>query len=592
MKKLILISICATVTICGYLLVNDDFDLTSDEYKPINAKSVFKQKCIKCHSYLEKGDEYLIQMGYVKPKDPARSMIFRYLKGANVDGPENMPPKYDFTNVEVNLIRDWINSLNVRISSHKKVTVAAEDELSNREVFNRCSLQFTNLPSSLSAKHLVEDIDKKLITGSQACVQLLEQASLDEHGKLINNNKVTQAILLNFQKVHNNWFNEWNFFTSMSTWGTFEVLDPGSMGFFFTRSLFDKNHRIKSIFSGTDSYEGMRESQHQQKYLQYKFKEEPRYKIDDYRFIYGLSIDGEYKKWSPSRVSSGTLIGVKKIASGRDILPIIVNSKDNQEEIKPAIEIEVNKDIHKGLGGGILGSENYVNLNLGQELGKSMDGGKIIPRRWAKAVVKELLCRELPVIPVKRVRPFVQKSSSLSFRKKESCMGCHATMDNLAYLVRNVEQAYSADAGGDGMIHSTHLRYHQPSTYLEEEKTAPDSDTNFHMRPAYGRFVYQDIYGKYYNKKVKSLDELGSIISDMDDFYLCTAKKYLNYLTGVDVSMSIFSLNSLSYKEQYFKDLLEQSAQQMKKSGDLKDGMRTLIKSRVYNSRKFDVIKE
>jgi hypothetical protein len=533
-----------------------------------------------------------MKMGYVKAGQPDKSIIYRYLKGVNIGGPENMPPKVEFNDQERLLVKNWIVNLEKSkkmVSSSSLVKVSAVNKLSDTAILRRCSRQFTNMEPEIAAKELLDEVRKGVITGSFACRQLLERASLDKDGVLKSNNEVAQNILLNFQKVHNNWFNEWNFFTSMSTWGTFEILDPGVMGLYFTRSLFDENFSLKQILKGNESFEGYRESKFPQQYLQHKFKDEPRYKVADYKFVFGHSFDGEYKNWNPQRVPTGKLMGVKRIPYNRDILPIMVNSKDNQEEIRPAKELKVNKDIHKGLGGGLLGNENYISLNLGQELGTSMDGGRVIPRRWAAAVVKELLCRELPVVPIITAKKFVQKNSSLSFRKEASCMGCHTTMDNLAYLARNVEQGYSADAGGDGMIHSTHLRTYYPKKYLKAEMKAPDKDKDFHLRPAHGRFIYNDVYNKAYDVKVESLDQLGEIITNLDDFYLCTAKKYFKFLTGSDVSMDIFGASKLSKKELYYKQLLESSAREMRKTGDLKDGLNSLINSEVYSSSGFDV---
>lgn len=590
MKKLFLLVLLIPIAL--YFVSNNSLHVTSFNYNPKSHKDVFEAKCIKCHSYLKESDEYLTSMGYLRPGSPEKSMIYRYLKGANVGGPESMPPKHSFNNDELNLIKNWILNIrkvknsNILVDSH----INSKNPLSNIQLLNRCAIQFTNLPIHHVDKKLLEEVKSKTLTGEQACMVVLSKASLNENGILNNPSDIGINILTNFQKIHNNWFNEWNFFTSMSTWGTFEVLDPGSMGFFFTRSLFDNDFQLKNIFKGNDAFEGVRSSKYKQEYLQYKFKEESRYKVSEYRFIYGLSNkEGEYKQWNPKRVNSGRLMGVSKVPINRDVLPIMVNSKDNQEEIRPAQEIRINKDIHRGLGGGILGSENYVNLNLGQELGTSMDGGRIIPRRWSSAIVKELLCRDLPVVSIDIARKYVQPKSSLSFRKKASCMACHSTMDNMSYLVRNVEQGYSADAGGDGMIHSTHLRVYNADSALAPEAFAPDKDSKFHLRPASGRFVYRDVYGKDFDIKVESLDALGELIGELDDFYLCTAKKYLNFLTGTNIDMSIFSSNNLSKKERYYKSLLEKTAQKMKSTGKLRNGIENLVKSEVYKSRSFEV---
>lgn len=564
-------------------------EFTASFYEPKTAEEVLKNRCVSCHGYLEKGDEYLTQLGYIKPGSPNESVIYKYIKKSKAKGPQNMPPRGELSDKELSLIENWIINVKPKpvLAGEKKVH--SLEPLNDLEIFDRCSVQLTNFNYTKAPKHLITSIKHGDISGVQGCLKIIENSFLKKDGSLIDENTSSKNTLLTFQKLHNNWFNEWNFFVAMSSWGTFEVLDPGTMGYFFSKSLLDSEMSFKDIFKGKQSYEAIRKSPVKTDYLVYKFKDEPRYKVNEYRFVYGLSEGSNYKEWFPNRVPSGVLVGIKEIPKNRDVLKNIVNSKDNQKEINPAKEIKVNKDIHEGLGGGILGSEVFVNLNLGQDLGKKMNGGRILPRRWSKAIINELLCRDLPVIPIKKAVSFVQKSSQISFRQKESCMACHATMDPMANLVRNVEQSYSADAGGDGMIHSTHLRFHKEDKKYPRELAPVDDDPFFHLRPAYGRFIYQDVRGNYIDKEIKSLDELGSTLLETDDLYLCTVKKYFNFFTGIDVHMNLFIQGAHSPEELYIKNLLEESSKSLKQSGDLSQAIGILLNSKVYRSKSFKV---
>ena len=198
------------------------------------------------------------------------------------------------------MIKSWILNLNLSTQSSSKILVNANNPLTELELFNRCSLQLTNYTGIESNPKIYENLKLKNITSTQACLQILENSHLSIKGMLKNKNTFSKQTLLTFQKVHNNWFNEWNFFVAMSTWGTFEILDPGSMGYFFTKSLLDKEFTFRDIFKGKRSFEGIRESKVEPEFLLYKFKNEKRYKIKDYRFVYGLSENGkEYKTWNP-----------------------------------------------------------------------------------------------------------------------------------------------------------------------------------------------------------------------------------------------------------------------------------------------------
>lgn len=375
----------------------------------------------------------------------------------------------------------------------------------------------------------------------------------------------------------------------MSTWGTFELLDPTKTGLHFSYALFNPNYSLEDIFSGKNSFELTRESKVKNQFLIYKFKNEPRYKIKDYEFIFGLSQEDEsYKKWNPSRVPSGEVTGIKLIDQSEDLLSIVVDSKDNQKEINPAKEIKFNQSIHTGHGGGIIGDEAYVSLNLGQDLGKKMDGGKLLPRRWSNALISEFLCRDLPILKNEDVAQYVQKNSSLPFRKNESCMKCHVTMDNMAGLVRNVQQTYSADAGGDGWIHSTHLRRFNIDDKLDYLKTAPDKDEYFYKRPYRALFKYRDIHDKLISKDLNSLDDLGKTLLEIDDFYYCTSKKYIKYFTGVDIPLSLINKRKMSEEEKLRVQVLKEVSSSFKRTKSLRSLIRSVYETPYFRSLNYE----
>tara|TARA_R110002072_G_scaffold534_2_gene3526 strand:+ start:63988 stop:65787 length:1800 start_codon:yes stop_codon:yes gene_type:complete len=558
-------------------------------YNPQTASDVFQDKCIHCHSYLNQSMPELISQGYVKPGDPEKSLIYRYLKGADVNGPESMPPKENISQAELTIIKSWIKNAAVEKEESKLITdVIAIDKLSEEEVLKRCYLKMTNRPIPSDHPRLIS-VQESVMSGASACLSLINSAmSLQSKNKIMANGKEGREVLKTFQMLHSGWFQEWNFFTAMSTWGTFEVLDPTRMGFYFTNSLFNDGYHLKDALRGTKSFEGIRVSKKKSEYLVYKFKNEPRYKRKDYKFIYGLSEKGkDYKEWFPTRVQTGELVGIKVIDSKEDILPVVVDSKDNQKEINPANEISFNQSIHTGHGGGVLGDEAYVSLNLGQDLGKKMNGGRILPRRWSNALVKEMLCRDLPVLKREDVVQYLQPKSSLPFRQKESCMQCHVTMDNMAGLLKNVEQTYSADAGGDGWIHSTHLYRHGRDLNLKQLEEAPDNDPLFYKRPLTSQFFYRDIHNKLIVKSLKNLDELGETLLELDDFYYCQSSKYLRYFTGLKIPISLISSSNLTKDEQVRKKLLIDVAEAFKSKQSQKDLLLAIFQSPQFRARNY-----
>tara|TARA_B100000925_G_scaffold45266_1_gene29524 strand:- start:12322 stop:15237 length:2916 start_codon:yes stop_codon:yes gene_type:complete len=112
-------------------------------------------------------------------------------------------------------------------------------------------------------------------------------------------------------------------------------------------------------------------------------------------------------------------------------------------------------DLFRSAGGGAMGSHAFVLQNMDITFPKVMannlkgsaknrhrvvsDGSVKIQRRWAKRVLSDFLCREVPVINYDDLETvYEDTSSSIPFRKSASCMTCHATMDQMAMTARNV----------------------------------------------------------------------------------------------------------------------------------------------------------
>ena len=52
-------------------------------------------------------------------------------------------------------------------------------------------------------------------------------------------------------------------------------------------------------------------------------------------------------------------------------------------------------------------------------------------------------------------------------------------------------------------------------------------------------FEYDDMSGKLINKTVNGTSELGAEIAKLDDFYVCKAKRYFEYFTGISASATL-----------------------------------------------------
>lgn len=121
-------------------------------------------------------------------------------------------------------------------------------------------------------------------------------------------------------------------------------------------------------------------------------------------------------------------------------------------------------DLFKSSGGGAMGSHAFVLQNMDITFPKYTgkyrivaNSGVKLQRRWAKRVLSDFLCREVPVINSDDLvrAEYVDVSSSIPFRKNIQCMGCHATMDQMASTARNVVIEQTSHEGTMNLAYPT-----------------------------------------------------------------------------------------------------------------------------------------
>jgi hypothetical protein len=81
-----------------------------------------------------------------------------------------------------------------------------------------------------------------------------------------------------------------------------------------------------------------------------------------------------------------------------------------------------------------------------------------------------------------------------------------------------------------------------------------DKDTLYHRRQPDGRLVYRDYSGKLVNENVRGIPALGAAVSRQDDIYMCAAKRYYNFLTGISVPLDPIPIDAKTKKPTDPKD--------------------------------------
>lgn len=433
------------------------------------------------------------------------------------------------------------------------------------------------------------------ISGTEACMTLFDEAKLDEDTGEIKKvsgeyNETGKKILKTFNDFHRTWFSSYNFNTEIiCAEANFDVYDSGEMAYYLSRSLLG-NKNYSSVVTSDTSLEGIRNSEY------------PR----TTRLLSNTGVNRKIIIGGPLRNGSGALLPLENRFTTWNV-PVVplgelvgIKEKDSFEENRFFLnrtftgdQAPANEYINafKNFGAGLITTQSYLTLNSGMPENTLADGGMKIYRRWAKNVLNDLLCRDIPVIRTTDAIKYVDptNSSDLPFRGGISCMQCHATMDPLARTTRNLRRIRSAASCNTVSGHPTSITYEMEPTLPphanEKAGWIDQADSKFYTRPAQGKFLYRTTKGDLINKNIEGLDDLGGILAETDDLYNCAAKRYLKFLTGVDVPMfdpGDVNAPSLSSAEKKYVTYLQNLGSKLKQSGSAREVIRSIISSDIY----------
>jgi hypothetical protein len=212
-------------------------------------------------------------------------------------------------------------------------------------------------------------------------------------------------------------------------------------------------------------------------------------------------------------------------------------------------------------------------------------------RRWSRAVMSDLLCRNLPALRVADAVPFVQTNPTLTtpaFRTSRNCMACHATLDPMAAVIRNLSFVGVPERyGNPGDAFATMHVAQWPAT-LPREAGQVDQDLNFFKRPTWGKLQYRSYDGTFNKKEVSSLPQLGQALSETNDLYVCAASRYFRHFTGIQVGLQDLgdpSAPPLSKSEIAYRDEVIRLGLDLKVHKSLKTLVRKILELPVYRTR-------
>lgn len=380
--------------------------------------------------------------------------------------------------------------------------------LTNVEIYKRCYGQLTQsfLPPNDAVLAQIKSGSKQ---PAAACTELLDKAKFrTSDGNRLNTptDPVSILVLNNMYQVHQTFF-----LSNVLTETTFEssiagmkgIYDPGEPALYYTKALFDSATPVDYVVTANVNLRADRTGN-----------------------APTISAQGENRSNSTfagsgnfSWASVGQLLGVTVTGD----LPITSSFG--------------NANIGTTRGGGILGSPAYL-MSTVNEFPDFKATSATMPRKWAKAVLSDFLCRELPVARLADTNSFVDPSpNAIAFRQESSCTQCHASMDRLSGVNRNfkylvVRNNVNLNISG-GFFPVTH-----PTTPTLDGNAWPSVVTaNYYQRPTLGVLYYRDYKGGLVNQNLVNIPDLGAKLTQQEDFYICAAKRYYKYFMGVDVDI-------------------------------------------------------
>ena len=366
-------------------------------------------------------------------------------------------------------------------------------------LYLRCYAQLTGLRAS-AADPLYLEVKSKALTAAEACLQLIKRAQLSANGDITNHTDTVSLGLLNtLHAFHRTWFSRSdmiNDITQGDSWAvTPQVYDSGEPALYLTRALFKPGASFKDVLTLPNTLEAIR---------------------DNY-------------------MTTQVATAVDFNTATATLVPVIgapVGTLYGVRDTNTVLNLNGRNDFRQTVGGGAIGSKSYLILNLGRISNEPSDGGRTVARRFSKDVMADLMCRELPVMRRSDALQFVKPNSTLSFRKSSSCTQCHGTMDNMAGVTRNYQlDPFPATLAVGGVFMSITGN----SVNAAAETSSIDSDAQFKNRPSNGHLYFRTFDGNWVDQPITSVASLGAALAGLNDPYVCAAKRYYAFMTGVTV---------------------------------------------------------
>lgn len=478
--------------------------------------------------------------------------------------------------------------------------------LSPRALYERCYAKLVRATPQTDDP-FIPQIANGSMTGIQACQALVDLPVFNVNSRIPTDyspekNQLAKSVLQSMNELHVSWFSNKQIVNSNNCLNqhTKAVVDSLEPALFFTKALFDIDSDISSAVTGTQGLRALRSVNSPTKSV-----------------IDGRILSDNIKEWSPLLVPNGELLGVR--AAAAEVPPIL---RGFATELDATVYQLPPVDIRRSLGGGAIGSQGALMANMGMENDYANDL-QHIARDWPKHFYKDYFCRDLPVIEPEDADPFVvcmtsgqanctitptaaERPNVLPYRQRQSCTQCHASMDQLAGVVRNyrIYQTSSVRCNMQDKIGSTVAVQPGPVTKTAYNNWPYVKKADYFKTANFGR-VYFRGFGNTIDTTidpalvtntrrrdlpVNNLNELGTVVAGEYDFYICQAKRYYQFFTGIDVDLSPKSaaqINTLSTDQKFYRGVVIDLGIKLKQHKDSRRLVKEILAKPEYRKKDF-----
>lgn len=503
---------------------------------------------------------------------------------------------------------------------HLPSTSIAQSTLSNLQLYQRCYTQLTG--QSALTSPLLSQVRSGQVKAIEACVQHLTDARLGDDGNFVSNGDTSFHVLQQIHQIHRSWFKKSSMLDSEVNrdfhWATLNVYDVNEPALHFTRAAFRPNTHVSEAVTRPVSLEARRRPAKQQfRYVladaatnRYEKRAHPLPRVtsllnddplyDQQRVDFQTNnITGEFFAAFFPILEVGQLHGVQDRRQDLLVSTLVVNPNTEGEQLNPGNPAH-NFPINKNYGAGLIGSMPYLITNLGHGYVYQANGAEKLTRKWSEAIFKDLMCREIPVLRDEDIGQFVSSNtSSPQFRQGRQCLTCHASIDQMALVTRNLKMVTS----GNRNFNNDYLPQYF-TTMASYSVTQGDhgefwpqiSDNVFHLRPPKGRLYFRNYTGRLVDAQLGSIQDLGNVVAGQDDYYICLAKRYFQNFTGINVQIKDPAYRSDSFyadpKFRELRDYVVDLGLDLKTHGSVKQTIGRILRSPYYSSPHFLTHKE